>query len=92
MPTHRIHNVAGVNIRRHRSLLGISQAALARRCQHVGWNLSRVTIAKIESGIRHLNDAELVLLAQVLSISPRELIAASEEQLLDIARHSAPIE
>ena len=47
----------------------MSQADLAARCQRTGWDASRETIAKIESGTRKVSDSEVKCLATVLGVT-----------------------
>jgi hypothetical protein len=47
-----------------------SQITFATKLQHCGWNVSRETLAKIESRRRTVLDV------QVLGISPTELLAS----------------
>ena len=75
MPSAKIlpRNIAGPQIRRLRSQQGITQEAFSERCQRAGWDVSRDTIAKVESQMRWLADFELAFLAQVLAV-PLELL------------------
>ena len=66
-------NVAGPQVRRLRSQQGITQQAFAERCQRMGWDLSRDTLAKVESQMRWLADFELVFLAEALAV-PLDLL------------------
>ena len=66
-------NIAGPQIRRLRSQQGISQQAFAERCQRGGWDISRDTLAKVESQMRWLADFELVFLAEILAV-PLDLL------------------
>lgn len=43
-------------------------------CQRRGWDVSRVTMAKIETGVRVVNDGEIVMLAAVLKCTPGDLL------------------
>ena len=47
----------------------LTQAELAVRLQLRGMNISRGGIAKIEMGVRKVSDIELVILAEILSVS-----------------------
>lgn len=47
---------------------GLSQPELAARCQRMGWNIGRDTVAKIEDGRRWVGDFELVGLAEALEV------------------------
>ena len=66
-------NIAGPQVRRLRSQQGITQQAFAARCQRMGWDISRDTLAKLESQMRWLSDFELVFLAEALSV-PLDLL------------------
>lgn len=52
----------------------ISQKDLVARLESNGWNISRETLAKIETGIRRVRDYELVALAKALNVSPDALL------------------
>ena len=66
-------NIAGPQVRRLRSQQGITQQAFAERCQRMGWDLSRDTLAKVESQMRWLSDFELAFLAEALAV-PLDLL------------------
>lgn len=66
-------NVVGPQIRRLRDTRDWSQEVLAARCGRLGWDLSRGTLAKVESGFRCVTDGELVTLARALRVSLDEL-------------------
>ena len=69
MPT----NVTGKQVSRLRNQLGLSQDQLSAKCQRVGLDISRGTLAKIEAGIRCVSDGEALLLAQALGVGVSEL-------------------
>ena len=54
--------------------LGLSQAALAARCQRKGWDLSRDVLARIESGVRGITDKEIAIFSDVLGVPVQELL------------------
>ena len=66
-------NIVGPQIRRLRYQRGMTQDALAARCARLGWDVSRGTVAKVESRVRCVNDQELVTLARALRVSLDEL-------------------
>lgn len=66
-------NFVGPTVRRLRSNLGLTQAMLAARCQRLGWEISRESLAKIESQIRWVADFELIHLARVFQVDVSEL-------------------
>ena len=69
-------NIVGEKIRRLRTELGLKQHELIAKCQLINWQLSRESLAKVESGIRRVNDAEVCLFAQVLGVKPSTLLDA----------------
>ena len=81
-------NLAGVRVRKLRTNDGLSQEQLAARCQTAGWDVSRGTLAKIEAGVRRLNDAEVVILARVLKVKVADLLEGfTDKQTLLVVRH-----
>lgn len=81
-------NVVSTACRRLRTQHGWTQNELVAKCQLMGWMLSRATLAKIEAGFRHANDAEVALLARVFQTTADELLDRPLEALLAAARHS----
>lgn len=61
-------NIVGPIIREIRIKQGLSQKDLVARCNLLGWDISRGTLAKIESKSRKLSDNEIVLLAKALNV------------------------
>ena len=76
MPT----NIIGRQIAKLRTAKGLSQDALAGKCQRAGWDISRGTLAKIESGVRCVSDSELLLLAKALEVSVSDLFPRGRKQ------------
>jgi transcriptional regulator with XRE-family HTH domain len=78
-------NLVGPQVRRIRSKQGLSQPALAAKCQRLGWDVGRDIIARIEAQIRLVTDSELAFLARsldvpLLSLFPRELSETLSEK------------
>lgn len=71
-------NVVGPQIRRLRSQQGLTQPMLAARCRRWGWDISRETLAKIETQLRWVSDFELLCLARALRVTPNDLWPAKE--------------
>jgi transcriptional regulator with XRE-family HTH domain len=63
----------------------LSQSDLAARCGVLGWDLSRETLAKIESQIRWVADFELVCLAAALRVDVKELLPSQTQTKASIA-------
>ena len=76
MPT----NVTGKQVSRLRNQLGLSQDQLSAKCQRVGLDISRGTLAKIEAGIRCVSDGEALLLAQALGVGVSELFPKGKKK------------
>ena len=66
-------NLVGPQIRKLRSEQRLTQPMLAARCRRWGWDLSRETLAKIESQLRWVADFELICLAKALPVEPKDL-------------------
>jgi len=66
-------NVVGPQVRKARYRLGLTQEQFSARCQLVGFDISRATLAQIESQFRYVTDEELFILASLLKVSTDEL-------------------
>lgn len=66
-------NVVGRAVAKIRNQKGLSQSDLATACQVAGWDVSRESIAKIESGFRWVGDFEVIKLARILQVSISDL-------------------
>ena len=64
----------GPRLRSLREAEGLTQAELAARLQLAGWDISRETLAKVESQVRCVTDRELVRFAEALEVDPSELL------------------
>jgi transcriptional regulator with XRE-family HTH domain len=69
----RILNVIGPLLRRVREAQGLTQDALAAKCQLLGLDVTRGTLAKIESRVRSVSDHEIPFLAKALNTSTESL-------------------
>ena len=61
-------NVIGPQLRAHRAKAGLTQKELAALCQRRGLDLTRGTLAKIESGSRFVKACELFIIAKSLNV------------------------
>lgn len=77
-------NIVGRHVGKIRNRKGLSQSALAAACQAAGWDISRESIAKIESGFRWVGDFEVVKLARVLQVPIMELFPDPEIAFSDL--------
>jgi len=59
----------GENIRRARNAKGMTQEQLAAKLQLFNCDMSRGTLAKIESGIRHISVEEINAIKEILDMS-----------------------
>ena len=73
-------NLVGPQVRALRQRQHLSQPALCVRCQLAGYDLSRESLAKIETGLRVVSDAEVALLAEALRV-PLVLLYPAEGEL-----------
>ncbi len=67
-------NMIGPTLRSLREAEGLTQAEFAARLQLAGWDISRETLAKVESQVRCVTDRELVRFAEALEVEPTELL------------------
>ncbi|PQJ88842.1 helix-turn-helix domain-containing protein [Aliivibrio sifiae] len=61
-------NIVGKQIRVIRKEKKLTQEQLTARCNLEGFDISRGTLAKIESGVRQVIDIEIVLISKALSV------------------------
>lgn len=66
-------NIVGKNVKKIREKNGWTQEQFAAKCQLLEWNISRGTLAKIESNVRGVSDNEVKLLSNVLKVKIEEL-------------------
>jgi DNA-binding XRE family transcriptional regulator len=67
-------NLIGERVRKLRETRNLTQDQLAGACQRLGWDVSRVTVTKIETGVRAVNDGEIVMLAAALKSTPGDFL------------------
>ena len=72
-------NIVGPVVRRLREAAGYSQPMLVARLNLGGWDISRETLAKIESQIRWISDFELIRLADALQVEVPDLFVGAEK-------------
>ncbi len=66
-------NIVGPIIRKHRIAIGLTQRELAVKCQLNGLDITRDTMAQIESQFRNVLDREVVVFAKVLNTTVSNL-------------------
>lgn len=66
-------NIIGKNIKRIREEKTWTQEVLVAKCHLVQWNITRSTLAKIESNVRRVTDIEIKQFSQVLKVSINDL-------------------
>ena len=69
-------NLVGPLVRRFRIKKHCTQEALAAKLQVEGWDVSRESLAKLESQFRRVPDCELLFLAKVLGVEVMDLFPA----------------
>jgi transcriptional regulator with XRE-family HTH domain len=76
----KTQNIVGPVIRELREKKGLTQEQLVAKLNVIGWDLSRVTFAKIEAQIRCVADYEIPILAASVGIEPAALITQALEK------------
>ena len=66
-------NLVGAQVRRLRYQRGWTQEQLVAKCGTAGWDVSRGTLAKVEAAVRSVSDKELLVMANVLMVTPNDL-------------------
>lgn len=67
-------NICGKRIKEARTRLKLTQEALAARLQVAGINVERDSVSRMEIGTRFVADFELMMLCQVLGVTPSYLL------------------
>ena len=68
-------NIIGKNVRLIREKKGWTQEQLAAKCNLIDWEISRGTLAKIESNVRGVTDIEVSHFALVLDVDIDKLFS-----------------
>ena len=68
-------NIIGSNVRTIRKEKHLTQHDVAVKLQLMGLEFDRITVSRIENGLRFVPDYEVKLLADVLEVSLYELFA-----------------
>ena len=71
-------NVIGPQVKHLREQNNMTQEELTAQCNLLGWNISRGTLAKIESRVRRVTDSEVALMAEALKVEISELYKVTE--------------
>jgi transcriptional regulator with XRE-family HTH domain len=69
----KLMNLTGLKVKQIREDKKLTQEQLTARCNLLGWDISRGTLAKIESRVRRVTDFEVRLLAKSLNIKEQIL-------------------
>ena len=67
-------NIIGVKVRLLRKQQGLTQRALAERLQLAGFDMTDLTVLRIESGDRFVPDYEVRALAKALDVNYETLL------------------
>ena len=73
-------NIIGKKIREIRMQQGLTQRQLAAACCLLGFDLSRSTLAKVESRNRQVTDYEIRYFAKALKVSEGDFFVTSEQE------------
>ncbi len=74
-----VRNLVGPHVRRIRNAQDMTQDDLAAKLQRAGWDVSRVSVAKVEAQLRWVADCELFILARVLGVPMEQLFPSGKE-------------
>lgn len=74
MPKRAAKNISGRMVRKLRMESGLSQEQFAAKCQRMGWDIGRDTVAKIELQTRCVTDIEILKLAMALNVTPESIL------------------
>ncbi|MEP6671424.1 MAG: helix-turn-helix transcriptional regulator [Chthoniobacter sp.] len=74
-----VRNLIGPQVRKMRFVRGLTQDELAARLQRAGWDVSRVSVAKIEAQLRWVTDCELYMLAHALQTPLEEFFPSAKQ-------------
>lgn len=66
-------NTVGPRVRQIREQQKLTQEQFVARCNVQGWDITRATLAKIESRVRRVTDFEVLMLAKCLKVEVGEL-------------------
>ena len=72
-------NIIGKNVRMIREKNGLTQEEFAGKCNLIHWEISRSTVAKIESNVRRITDIEVKYLAKALDVEVNKLFLDSSK-------------
>ncbi len=72
---HDSKNIVGSNVRAIRKEKHLTQQDIAVKMQLMGLEFDRITVSRIENGLRFVPDYEVKLLAAALEVSFNELFA-----------------
>ncbi|EJG1812072.1 helix-turn-helix domain-containing protein [Vibrio diabolicus] len=74
-------NVVGAQVRKLRKEQKLTQEQLSARCNVIGLDISRGTLAKIEAGVRQVTDVEVVQIAKALKVNVSTLFSKLNKEL-----------
>jgi len=66
-------NIVGKNVRAIRETKGWTQEQFVAKCNLIDWQISRSTLAKIESNVRRVTDIEVQKLYLALNVPVSDL-------------------
>ena len=66
-------NIIGKNVKKIRESKAWTQEQLIAKCHLINWDISRGTLAKIESKVRGVKDIEVKLLSEALNVPINDL-------------------
>ncbi|MCX6847853.1 MAG: helix-turn-helix transcriptional regulator [Verrucomicrobia bacterium] len=79
-------NIFGSTVRRIRVEKDLTQDAFAARSQLAGWDLSRESLSKIETCLRRVNDAAVMITAKIFGCKITDLSSATTISVLPVLK------
>ncbi len=70
-------NIVGEQVKYLRKKQGLTQAQFVARCHLSGFDISRESLAKLETKRRQITDKEVLLLSKILKVELAELFRTS---------------
>lgn len=67
-------NIIGKNLKKIRLERNLTQSDIAAALQLKGYEFDRITILRIENGLRFVHDYEVKILCEVLGVSYKDLL------------------
>lgn len=68
------NNIIGINVKKLRKRLKISQHELADRLVVIGLDIDKNAVQRLEQGLRFVTDIEICYFAKIFAVTPEDLL------------------